>query len=70
MSNSSLFTPALLRTHSFVFCAVHDSVATLSVVPRKGIQWCAGTCRKDSLIAGATRNWQAAEEQLVMLNEQ
>jgi len=25
MSNSSLFTPALLRTHSFVFCAVHET---------------------------------------------
>ena len=25
MSNSSLFTPALLRTHSFVFFAVHET---------------------------------------------
>jgi len=25
VSNSSLFTPALLRTHSFVFCAVHET---------------------------------------------
>jgi len=24
VSNSSLFTPALLRTHSFVFFAVHE----------------------------------------------
>jgi len=25
VSNSSLFTPALLRTHSFVFFAVHEA---------------------------------------------
>jgi len=25
VSNSSLFTPALLRTHSFVFFAVHET---------------------------------------------
>jgi len=25
VSNSSLFTPALLRTHSFVFIAVHET---------------------------------------------
>jgi len=25
MSSSSLFTPALLRTHSFVFFAVHET---------------------------------------------
>ena len=28
MSNSSLFTPALLRTYSFVFLAVHESHST------------------------------------------
>jgi len=35
LSNSSFFTPALLRTHSFVFFAVHETCRIFLVHPEK-----------------------------------
>ena len=38
MSNSSLFTPALLRTHSFVFFAVHETSKSFSTLSSQRCQ--------------------------------
>ena len=37
-SNSSLFTPALLRTHSFVFFAVHETAESFSALSSQRCQ--------------------------------